>query len=139
MRKLTQQELDLLNKLYQDKELSFRGSIREFIIRNTYEPKYKVGDYVKVTSLGSYIWGNPVIEVNAEIKEILWFLDEKGKEQITYGMYAYDQDGKDHYICAEENIKNGQSQSRLIIGKSDTNMNYFKKKSEYSQSTSLHI
>lgn len=139
MRKLKKKEIELLTKLKEDNDLSGRGHLRAFIIRNTYEPKYKVGDYVKVTdNTYSYIWGNRIVNVNAEITEIKWWLQEKGKEFVQYSCIAYDQDGKDYFLCAEESI-DGSYQSRHITGRSRTNKNKFEKKTKYSQSTEVML
>lgn len=139
-RKLTKQEQDFLNALCDDKELMAKGFIRRFIIRNTYEPKYKVGDYVKVTDdTCSYIWGNRVVGVNAKIVEINWLIGsgiDKGKECVQYECIAYDQFGNDHYVVAEESIY-GNYEKRHIDCLSDTDQNTFEKKSKASDSISL--
>ena len=122
---------DTPQKLYDNQELQGRGLIRKFIIRNTYEPKYKVGDYVKVTDdTRCYILGNRIVNVNARVDEISWWLNDKGKECIHYDLYAIDQFGKDHFLCAEESI-DGSYQARRIVGKSKTDKNTFKTKCNY--------
>ena len=136
-RKLNKQELELLTKLYGDETLCGRGAIRKFIIRNTYEPKYKVGDYVKITDeTYTYIWGNRIVNVNAKITEINWWLNDKGSEFVQYGCVAYDQFGKDHYLVAQESI-NGSYQRSHIVCASDTDQNTFEKKTKVSDSCSL--
>ena len=138
-RKLTEKELELLNELYSDTELGCRGFIRRFIIRNTYEPKYKVGDYVKVVDNSSRIWGCVCNNVNAKIVNISWWLGSlinKGEEMVQYECVCYDQFGKEHTLFAEESVC-GNYQKRHISGYSDTDQNTFEKKSECSDSTDL--
>lgn len=126
MRKLTKEELELLKKFQEDNELSAKGLIRQFIIRNTYEPKFKVGDFVKVTEeCNSYICGKRIKGLNAKVKAINWWLREAGKEFVQYELEVLDQDGKDHFACAEESI-HGYYTERHIDGPSDTNINIFK-------------
>ena len=137
MRKLTKKELEFLKKLQEDNDLQFKGLIRKFIIGNTYEPKYKLGDYVKVTEGGHhYIWGCRVVNVNCKIDEINWHLNDKGKETIQYCCTAYDQFGHDHLVIAEESI-HGYSTQDFVVGRSDTDQNTFEKKSKYSDCSYL--
>ena len=137
-RKLTEQELQLLDKLYNDKELQFRGFIRKFKIANTYEPKYKIGDFVKVTDdTFTYICGERIRDLNAKVTDINWWLNDKGEEFVQYELEILDQKGRDHFACAEESI-NGQWQKRRITGTSDTNVNHFKKL-DTPDSTSLSL
>lgn len=125
-RKLTKEEVELLQKLYNDTSLEGRGAIRRFIIRNTYEPKYKVGDFVKVTEdCYSYICGERIKGLNAKVKEINWWLNDKGEECVQYELEVLDQNGKDHLAVAEESI-HGYYEKRHIDGPSDTNINFFK-------------
>lgn len=136
-RKLTKNEIKLLEQLRVDDELNGRGLIRQFIIVNTYEPKYKVGDYVKITcDCHEYIWGNRVVEVNAQIKEIRYWVRDKDKEFVQYICKAKDNFGYEHHLCAEESI-HGYYQDRHIDGLSNTDQNTFEKKDKYSQSCSM--
>lgn len=136
-RTLNKKEKELLERLYSDKELNGRGFIRKFIIRNTYEPKYKVGDFVKITDDSyHYIWGNRIVNVKAKVVNIDWWLNDKGQECVQYECVALDQDGKEITLFAEESI-NGNYQKRHITGRCKDNNNVFAKKSEYSQSCSL--
>ena len=138
-RTLNKKEKDLLNKLYTDKELNGRGLIRKFIVRNTYKPKYKIGDCVKITDDSySYIWGNRIVNVKAKIVDIDWWLNDKDKEYVQYECIALDQDGHEHTLFAEESIY-GYYQSRRVRGKCKDNKNVFEKKSKYSQSCSVSI
>jgi hypothetical protein len=140
MRKLTQEEKAFLDKLYADKELRFRGYIRQFIITNTYEPKYKVGECVRVTiDNGEYIYGKPIRNVKMKITEILWFTDTKGTETITYGGIALEKGtNNDFYICAEERI-DGTPTNRHIIGKATDNLNTFEKRNDTKQSIDFNL
>ena len=125
-RKLTKEEVELLKKLQEDKDLNFRGFIRQFIICNTYEPKYKVGDFVKVTDTNyCYIHGERINGLNAKVTAINWWVRDKGQEFVQYELEILDQNGKDHFACAEESIY-GYYQPRHIDGPSDTNVNHFK-------------
>lgn len=133
-RKLTPQEIKMLRNLYNDKDLQFKGLLRQFILGNTYKPKYKIGDFVKITDLSTRIYGNVAKEIKCQITEINYFLREKGEEYITYSAIALDQDGNDYFMCAEESL-NGKPQKRHITKKCKDNINVIKKKSKYSQST----
>lgn len=128
-RKLTKEEIELLQKLYNDETLKAKGYIRRFIIRNTYEPKCKVGDFVKVTDTTlTYICGERINGLNAKIIDINWLIGpaiKKGEECIQYELEILDQDGKDHFACAEESI-HGKYTERHIDCASDTNINTFK-------------
>lgn len=137
MRKLTDAEKQFLETLYKDTSLEGRGALRCFIIRNTYEPKYKIGDFVKVSDFtGHYIYGLPVRGINMKIEEINWWLKDKGEECVQYCGTARDQYGKEFYIVAEESI-HGKYTSRHVDGPSDTDMNELKKKSDVEQSCSV--
>lgn len=129
MRKLTQEEVELLKKLYNDEELRFRGDIRQFIICNTYEPKYKVGDFVKVTDTSRvFICGQRVNNLNARVVKIGWVTREKDGEYITYELAVLDQLGREHCAFAEEPIGKAVKSfvlDRFITGKSDTDINNF--------------
>lgn len=141
MRKLTQKEIDVLNKLVDDKELMGQGFIKRFIIRNTYEPKHKVGEFVKITCPGCYIWGQPVKNVNGKIVNIEWCIGTANAVSeicVQYEVEVIDQDGREHTEYVEESV-HGYFTPRRIEGLSDTDMNYFQKKSEYSQETALEF
>jgi len=140
MRKLTKEEKAFLDKLYADKELQFRGYVRQFIITNTYEPKYKVGDFVRVSvDRGEYIYGKPIRDVKAQIYEILWFTDTKGAETITYGCTALEKGTKnDFHIFVEERI-DGTPTPRHIIGKATDNLNTFEKRTDTKQSMDFYL
>lgn len=140
MRKLTQEEKAFLDKLYADKELQFRGYVRQFIIANTYTPKYKVGECVRVSvDRGEYIYGKPIRNVKAKINEILWWLDKKGEETITYGCTALEKGtNKEFCVCAEERM-NGLPTNRHIIGKATDNLNTFEKRNDIEQSCDFNI
>lgn len=128
-RKLTNEELEFLENLQHNNELYARGFIRKFIIRNTYEPKYKVGDFVKVTDdTSSYICGERIKELNAKIVDITWFLGSiirKDEECVQYELEVFDQDDKSHIAFAKESIT-GKYEKRHIVGYSDTCKNTFK-------------
>ena len=136
MRKLNNEEIKMLETLRNDKDLQFKGLLRQFIIGNTYEPKYKVGDFVLITDLSTTIYGNRAKDIKAQITAIDYFLREKGKEYITYEAIALNEEGEDFFLCAEESI-NGQPQQRYISGKAEDNINHFEKKSKYRQTTSM--
>lgn len=137
MRKLRKREIEFLQKLYNDKELECRGCIRKFLLRHTYTPKYKVGDYVKITDdTYSYIWGCRIVNVKCKIDEVNWWLNDKGEECVQYCCTAIDQFGKDHLVCAEESL-HGYYTKRHIVGKCKDNKNVFEKKSQYSDSCGI--
>ena len=140
MRKLTKEEKAFLDKLYADKELQFRGYVRQFIITNTYEPKYKVGECVRVTiDRGEYIYGKPIKNVKAKITEILFFTEAKGKECITYVGTALEKGTKnDFQVCAEERV-DGTPTNRHIIGKAEDNLNTFEKRTDTKQSMDFYL
>ena len=135
-RKLTEQEVKMLKELYKDKELLGKGLIRQFILMNTYEPHYKVGDYVKITDLSTTLYGNRARDIKCKITQIDFWFRDKGKEMITYEAVALDQDGHEFFMCAEESL-NGTPQSRHITGRCDDNINVIEKKSKYSQATDM--
>lgn len=137
-RKLTHQEIVMLDKLYSDKSLENRGAIRRFIIRNTYEPKYKIGDCVIVSvDRGEYIYGKLIQGVKMKIEEINWWLSDKGDEHVQYcGTALEEGTNKNFYIVAEESI-HGYHTQRHIDGPADNNINVFQKKNDIRQSTSV--
>lgn len=135
-RKLTAEEVKTLETLYKDDGLIFKGLIRRFILANTYEPKYKVGDYVLITDRSTQIYGNRAINIKCKITELHYWLQDKGKECITYSAIALDESGNDYFLCAEESI-NGEPQQRYISGRCTDNINHFEKKSQHRQSTDL--
>jgi hypothetical protein len=129
MRKLTKEEKAFLDKLYADNELQFRCFARQFIIANTYAPKYKVGECVKVTdTTRTYICGQRIKNLNARVVKIGWCLRDKDREYITYELAVLDQHGREHCAFAEEPIGNAVLTfvlDRFITGKSDTDRNNF--------------
>lgn len=137
-RKLTNKELELLNKLYEDTSLEGRGAIRRFIIRNTYEPKFKVGDCVVVSvDHGEYIYGKLIQGVKMKIEEIEWWLSDKGQECVQYcGTALEEGTDRDFYIVAEESI-HGKHTCRHVDGSADNNINTFVKKTDIRQSTTI--
>ena len=137
-RKLTTEEIELLNQLANDKDLACKWFLERYIIRNTYEPKYKVNDYVKITDdTYSYIYGNRITNVNAKIVGISWMLGSLVDNTcVLYECHALDQDNKSHTIFATEDV-NGHYSKTHITGRSMTDKNFFEKKSKYSQSTSV--
>ena len=136
-RKLNKKEKGFLENLHNDQELSGRGLISKIIIRNTYQPKYKIGDCVTITDDSySYIWGNRIVNVKAKIVDIDWWLNDKDKEYVQYECIALDQDGMEHTLFAEESIYS-HFQSRRVTGKCKDNKNVFEKKSKHSQSCSM--
>ncbi len=129
MRKLSKKEQGILEELANDTELGFRGLLRRFILGNTYKPKYKVGDYVKITDNSlTYICGERIKNLNARVVKIGWATREKDGEYITYELAVLDQYGREHCAFAEEPIGKAVKQyvlDRFITGKSDTDRNNF--------------
>lgn len=86
MEKLTKSEIEQLEKIVNKENLIGRKELDWFVWANTTQPKYKVGDAVKVTERGHKICGEQVIDWNAKITKVL-FLKEKKiyyHTQITY-------------------------------------------------------
>lgn len=138
-RQLSKEEIELLTKLKLDTTLEGRGLLRQFILRNTYIPKYKIGDFVKVTDdTYTYIWGCRIRDVNMKITNIDWCIREKGNEFIQYEGYAIDQFGQKHFLCTEESL-DGRFQQRRITGISDTDKNNFEKRSDYSDECGIGL
>lgn len=137
-RKLTKAEIDFLQNLLKDEGIKGKLLLERFLLRNTYEPKYKIGDFVSITDdTASYIWGNRIVNVNAKVVELYWSLCSTQSDYcIQYKLECIDQDNKTHTLFAEENL-NGSYTQRHINGLSNTDKNVFTKKSRYSQSTSL--
>lgn len=137
-RKLTTEERTILEKFYNDSSLENRGAIRRFIIRNTYEPKFKVGECVAVSvDHGEYIYGKLIQGVKMKIEEINWWLSDKGEEVVQYAGTALEEGtNRDFYIVAEESI-HGKHTCRHIDGKADDNINVFQKKNDIAQNSSI--
>lgn len=137
-RKLTNEERAMLEELYKDETLENRGAIRRFIIRNTYEPKFKVGDCVIVSvDHGEYIYGKLIQGVKMKIEEINWWLSDKGEECVQYAGTALEEGtNRDFYIVAEESI-HGKHTYRHIDGIAKDNINVFEKKNDIRQSTTI--
>ena len=136
---ITEKTKPYLETLYKDETLNGRGLVRQFIILNTYKPKYNIGEFVEITDETSHrVWGNRIINVKAKITEIHWFLRDKGEEHICYSAIALDQFGNDIYLCAEESI-DGSFQERRITGRAKDNKNVFEKKDKYIQCCSAKL
>ena len=131
MRKLSKKEQGILEELANDTELGFRGLLRRFILGNTYEPKYRVGDYVKITdNTSTYICGARIKNLNARITEVSWIMGssiKKGEEHILYECEVKDQHGRGHFACVEEPIYPDYACKlrSFVVGKSDTDINDF--------------
>ena len=138
MRKLTNQELKTLKSLMNDSELKGKGFLNSFILRNTYEPKYKLGDYVVFTELGSVIKGNRVRDFNGQITKISYCVSPmlQGEEYIQYEIYAKDQNGEKYFCCCEEYL-NGKKGDRFISRKTNTDINVIDAKSDIKQASYL--
>ena len=128
MRKLSKKEQGILQNLMSDNELKGRLLLKRYVIRNTYEPKYKVGDFVKITDTSSsHICGVRVNNLNAVITEVLWILNtvEEDYEFIGYKCDVLDQDGKKHFAYVQEPIGKLCKPRAYIVGKSNTATNNF--------------
>ena len=129
MRKLSKKEVTLLTTLCEDNELQGKLFLNRFIIRNTYEPKYKVGDFVKVTDTSSsHICGSRITNLNAVITEVCWCLGSglaKDEEFVGYKCDILDQKGEKHFAYAQEPIGKRCHPKCFIIGKSKTATNNF--------------
>lgn len=136
MRKLTNEERALLETLYNDSELIGRGNIRKFLIANTYEPKYKIGDFVMITDTSTTLHGNRAVNIKTKIEEIRYWLNDKGKETITYCGTAKDQHGNTYFMCAEESI-HGKPTERHITARCTDNLNEIEIKSKHKQATNF--
>ena len=136
MRKLTNEERALLKTLYKDRELIARGNIRKFLIANTYEPKYSVGDFVMITDTSTTLHGNRAVNIKTKIEEIRFWLEDKGEELIQYSGTAKDQHGNTYCMVAEESI-HGKPTQRHIVGRCTDNLNELEIKSQHKQATSF--
>lgn len=111
-----------------DSELKGKLLLKRFVIRNTYEPKYKVGDFVKITDTSyTYVCGQRIVKLNAVITEVNWALSclDEGAEFIGYSCDILDQNGKRHFAYAQEPIGKYCVPTCYIVGKSDTATNNF--------------
>lgn len=138
MRKLTKQEITTLKALISDKELKGKNYLNSYILLNTYEPKYKEGDYVKFSCYREFIYGNEIINFKGKITKIFYCISPmfKGEEHIQYEIIAKDQNGNEFTNFCEEYI-NGKKADRFIIEKTDSDINKIDRKSKHSQSTIL--
>lgn len=132
-------ELQLLQKIANDERFHHRGFIKRFIKVNEYQPKYKVGDCVKIDDPYSYIYGVRCIGIKAKIVEIDWCCGTANKINemcVQYECVAI-VNGKEFTMFAEEML-DGSYTRRHITGKAKTNEQTLVKKSDTPSSTELH-
>ena len=125
---MTNEQLNTLKELMQDADFKGKNTLGWLIWRNTYKPKYKVGDFVKTTDYSHRIYGHQVINHNAKVIAITFW---QGDRQPHYELEAvYKIDGKEDYITKLYSLEN------TLGEKTNSNVNYLgEQKSKYSDET----
>lgn len=67
---MTKTELNTLQKLIEKEDTKGKKLLERVVWLNTTKPKYAIGDCYVVTDRGHYIYGVPVINMNAKILDI---------------------------------------------------------------------
>ena len=67
---MTKTELNTLQKLMKKEDTKGKKLLERVIWLNTTKPKYAIGDCYAITDKGHYIYGVPVINMNAKILDI---------------------------------------------------------------------
>lgn len=138
MRKLTDQEIATIRALINDNELKGKNYLNSYILLNTYEPKYKIGDFVKFSCYREFIYGNEIINFKGKIEKINYCVSPmfKGEEHIQYEIIAKTENSE-NFTCYCEEYLNGKKADRFIIEKTDSDINKIERKSKYRQSTNI--
>ena len=67
---MTKTELNTLQKLIEKEDTKGKKLLERVVWLNTTKPKYTIGDCYAITHKGHYIYGVPVINMNAKILDI---------------------------------------------------------------------
>ena len=67
---MTKTELNTLQKLIEKEDTKGKKLLERVVWLNTTKPKYTIGDCYAITDKGHYIYGVPVINMNAKILDI---------------------------------------------------------------------
>lgn len=126
---MTKKQLNVLNELMQDKDFKGKGTLDWLIWRNTCTPKFKIGDYVKITDYACRIYGHQVIDFNAKVIKIMY---RHGSKEVQYELEIICKiDGKEDYRTSLFPMESS------IHKKAENNTNYLgEQKSKYSSELS---
>ena len=69
-------QIKVFEELLQDKDFVGKDQIKWLLWRNTSKPKYKVGEFYKASGRGQYVWGYPVKDFKARIKNVYCYKTE---------------------------------------------------------------
>lgn len=69
-------QIRVFEELLKDETFAGKRELRYLLWRNTATPKFKVGQYVKVTNTAHRIYGHPVIAFKAKITKISSYLNQ---------------------------------------------------------------
>ena len=108
---MNKKDLDVLNRLMQDKSIKGKKSLERFIWLNTVEPKFKEGDKVKITDRSRTINGSRVID----------WIGTVGKVRAMVGELHYSYEVKVKYMSVDNSIK------ETSVFANDYNINDIKK------------
>ena len=92
---MNKKDLDVLNRLMQDKSIKGKKSLERFIWLNTVEPKFKEGDKVKITDRSRTINGSRVIDWIGTVEKV----------RAMVGELHYSYEVKVKYMSVDNSIK----------------------------------
>ena len=108
---MNKKDLEVLNRLMQDKSIKGKKSLERFIWLNTAEPKFKEGDKVKITDRSRTINGSRVIDWIGTVEKV----------RAMYGELHYSYEVKVKYMSVDNSIK------ETSVFANDYNINDIKK------------
>lgn len=131
---LNKRQQDFLNKLAEDETLVYRGFIKRFILVNTHEPTYQVGDYVRFSDPLTSVYGQRVRNFNGKVVKIRILAGTPVEFKNIRFLYEIQSvvDGKKLDFYADEFLS-GETSDRPIHGKSTTDVNVIQKKNDIEQ------
>ena len=100
---MKKQDLKMLERLMNDKDIKGKKSLERFIWLNTVPPKYEVGELVKVTDSSRTINGSRVIDWIGRVEKITTVVGElKYTYQIKVKYISKDKTIKETTVFANE-------------------------------------
>lgn len=124
-------ELKTLETLLAQEGTKGKKLLERFIWLNTHEPKYKVGEYYKVSDQGHYVFGVPVIDMNGKIVEVRSLSEEK--------RYRYKLELEVNTTDDKHTVATVWKYEEQLKTKTDNNMNVITAKDKYAESIDVNF
>lgn len=113
-------QIKVFEELLQDKDFKGKKSLRHLLWLNTVEPKYKIGQFVKVTNYDHRIYGRPVVDFKAKIIEHRSFInDNQWHYTLEMEVTCNGKTKTFNEYAPEHNIKGGVRNNKNVLTAKD--------------------